>query len=56
MTKCITQYDIFLDKDVQISFSLNDCFVETISDEGTSDEESGNLRITIQFEKKVTVH
>lgn len=52
MTKCITQYDIFLDKDVQISFSLNDCFVETISDEGTSDEESGNLRITIQFEKK----
>ena len=54
MAKCISQYEITLDQHLVVSFSLNNCFVETIPaiDEENDVIDNGSLRITIPFNSK----
>lgn len=52
MKRCVAQYDINLDKDVQISFSMGNCFVETIPVSSEHIASTALLRVTIVCELK----
>ncbi|MFA0087587.1 hypothetical protein [Vibrio sp. 10N.261.51.F12] len=49
MSKCVVEYDVNLESDIQLSFSMDKCTVETITG---SDETSSQLKVTIEYDSK----
>ncbi|TOC21671.1 hypothetical protein CGJ88_25595, partial [Vibrio parahaemolyticus] len=53
MARCISRYFIELEQEINLSFSLDNCIVETVqSIDEEETNEFGYLMITIEFECK----
>lgn len=52
MKKCVVEYDVNLESDIQISFSMDECTVETITKSDSEGQRCTLLKVTIEYKIK----